>query len=682
MLAHPRTSLAWLVALCLLLPVIPAALRAASATPLRETMPGVAVTANVPHARESLRELRRPGAAQGPEKDRVIPFRRIPRPPASPFAAPATLAPQPSFPSMAPLLQTSTEGASFAGLGNPPHPGRDVVPPDTMGAAGPAHVVSLLNSEWGVFDKAGTPLANVALQTFWSSLGTAPGQPADFPFDPKILYDQYSGRFVAITLDCTVAPHSWVLLSVSASPNPVDNNAWYKWAIDADVDTAPDNSATQTSNFADYPGLGVDEHNIYVTANMFDNTDTARYSKVWVIPKTPDLLAGNGTLTWYEFAAPPGSGYSMQPAHSFGAAPAEYLLFEGDPAALRMARIDNAAGTPLWHSPAVVSVAAYSPSGDLPGAPQLGTTGRIDTADTRVLNAVYRNGSVWGTHHVLGTSGRVEVAWYRFDPATGATVAQGRVNDPSLWYYYPSIAVNADDVAAIGFSGSSDNDYVGAYYTLVWPFAGTDPVTLFKAGEALYDKTLGGSRIRWGDFSATSVDPVDDTSFWTLQEYAMARTATVSNWGTWWVNIVPAQAQAPVPVLTALSPSSAVAGGAAFTLTASGGNFVAGSAVRWNGSALATTFVSATELRATIPASALASVTTISVTVLNPDGGLSNSAAFAVTAPPSAGGGGGGCQAVARSPSGAGASWAWGVALLLPAVVRRRRRRNRICRGT
>src|SRR5258705_10902624 len=46
------------------------------------------------------------------------------------------------------------------------------------------------------------------------------------------------------------------------------------------------------------------------------------------------------------------------------------------------------------------------------------------------------------------------------------------------------------------------------------------------------------------------------------------------------------------PTLTTLSPSSAVAGGPAFTLTVNGSNFVSGSVVRWNGANRTTTFVS------------------------------------------------------------------------------------------
>jgi hypothetical protein len=184
-----------------------------------------------------------------------------------------------------------------------------------------------------------------------------------------------------------------------------------------------------------------------------------------------------------------------------------------------------------------------------PGAPQLGlgNDNNIDTSDTRVLNVVYRNGSVWATHHVVGPSGKVEAAWYRIDPVSSTIVSQGRVNDPNRWYYYPSIAVNQDNVAAIGFTGSSHTEFAGGYYTIVWPSTGTaDPVSLLKSGEAPYFKTLSGTSNRWGDFSATVVDPTDGTSFWTLQEYAQLPD-TRSRWGTWWGKIVPGQPSPPPP---------------------------------------------------------------------------------------------------------------------------------------
>ena len=88
----------------------------------------------------------------------------------------------------------------------------------------------------------------------------------------------------------------------------------------------------------------------------------------------------------------------------------------------------------------------------------------------------------------------------------------------------------------------------------------------------------------------------------------------------------------PVPVLTSVSPTSAMVGGAAFTLTATGSGFVAGSAVHWNGTARTTTYVSATQLTAAIPSSDLASAGTAQVTVVSPPkgGGTSSAVAFTI----------------------------------------------------
>ncbi len=71
----------------------------------------------------------------------------------------------------------------------------------------------------------------------------------------------------------------------------------------------------------------------------------------------------------------------------------------------------------------------------------------------------------------------------------------------------------------------------------------------------------------------------------------------------------------PQPVLTSISPTSAVAGGAAFTLTATGSNFLPSAKVLWNGTALTTTYVSSTTLTAAVPATDIASAGTASVTV-------------------------------------------------------------------
>ena len=93
------------------------------------------------------------------------------------------------------------------------------------------------------------------------------------------------------------------------------------------------------------------------------------------------------------------------------------------------------------------------------------------------------------------------------------------------------------------------------------------------------------------------------------------------------------QSPPPTPTITTISPNSAVAGGAAFTLTINGTNFVASSMVKFGGSAPATTFVNSTQLTAAIPAASIASTGTPAVTVTNPapGGGTSNAINFTVT---------------------------------------------------
>ena len=92
----------------------------------------------------------------------------------------------------------------------------------------------------------------------------------------------------------------------------------------------------------------------------------------------------------------------------------------------------------------------------------------------------------------------------------------------------------------------------------------------------------------------------------------------------------------PLPTITSLSPSSATAGGSAFTLTVNGTGFVNGaSTVRWNGSNRATTYVSNTQLTASISTADIATAGTASINVFNsaPGGGTSNTKSFTINNP-------------------------------------------------
>lgn len=91
----------------------------------------------------------------------------------------------------------------------------------------------------------------------------------------------------------------------------------------------------------------------------------------------------------------------------------------------------------------------------------------------------------------------------------------------------------------------------------------------------------------------------------------------------------------PVPVLSAVSPSSAIAGSSGFTMTLTGSNFITGSVVQWNGTSLTTTFVSSTQLTSVIPTGNLTTAGTANITVFNstPGGGASSSQIFTINNP-------------------------------------------------
>src|ERR1700733_7755061 len=79
------------------------------------------------------------------------------------------------------------------------------------------------------------------------------------------------------------------------------------------------------------------------------------------------------------------------------------------------------------------------------------------------------------------------------------------------------------------------------------------------------------------------------------------------------------------PAVTSVAPAPMPAGSAAFTLQINGSGFVSGSAVSWNGTSLTTTYISATELKAAVPAPLAATGGSFAITVADPDGLTSGS---------------------------------------------------------
>src|SRR5439155_52773 len=127
--------------------------------------------------------------------------------------------------------------------------------------------------------------------------------------------------------------------------------------------------------------------------------------------------------------------------------------------------------------------------------------------------------------------------WWQFLPS-GTLEQFGRVEDPNggRSYAYPSLAVNASNDVLVGYSRFSGSQYASANYS--FRFA-TDPLnslradTLLHAGDGVYIR-FDGTLNRWGDYSASCVDPLDDQAFWTIQEYG-----SNNRWNTQWARVEP-----------------------------------------------------------------------------------------------------------------------------------------------
>ncbi|MDP6954833.1 MAG: hypothetical protein QF599_02570, partial [Planctomycetota bacterium] len=293
--------------------------------------------------------------------------------------------------------------------------------------------------------------------------------------------------------------------------------SWFKTFIALD-------QGSDAGNWPDYPTLGVDENGIYTASYMVGGN--YRMS-LFAIDKAPLLTAtpSLGTVTaWRQL---PWEG-AIQPAVTHGTGSGEYLVSTNGNSRLRLRRVDGPLSAPTLTEVALVTIPAW---GAAPAAPALGSTSPLDTLDGRLMNAEFRDGSLWAAHSVIRAT-RAAVRWYEVDVASGTTAQVGTVDDSVNYYYMPSIAVNAAGDAALGFTASNANMYAAAWVSGRRAGDAADQMAVpfsMKDGEGAYEYTDGTGTNRWGDYSLTSVDPRDDMGLWTVQEYARSGNL----WANW-----------------------------------------------------------------------------------------------------------------------------------------------------
>ena len=498
------------------------------------------------------------------KRPRLLPEPEMPRraridPRLLPAPAPAAPALAPGAPLAAPLVPTLA--ANF--LGQPDTDG--VIPPDTMGAAGPSHLVVATNQAIRVETRTGTLLSEVPLDTFWNPVN--PIASGSFAFDPKVLYDKFNSRWILTACADAEAASSGVLIAVSATSDPT--GTWFLYKKDADA---------ANLLWADYPSFGFNKDWIIVQVNMFamplPGPEQYDHGQVFVFDKANLYAHGAGNVTILN----DNQMFSAAPAVTFDNTLSTMYLLEdwnGPAGQMRLSRITGTVGAEMLNASAATFFSVAATWEDFPPvenfAPQLGTSSKIDNNDARVQDLVYRNGTLWATHTVFlptGVPTRSAVQWWQITPA-GSVTQRARIDDPSgtLFFAFPSIAVNVSNDALLGYSRFSASQFASGNYAFR---ASTDPLntfqadTVLKAGEATYFKTFSGTANRWGDYSATSVDPVNDTDFWTTQEYAGTPNNGFDRWATWWGKIVPFASTVSINDVTATEGN---AGTKTFTFT-------------------------------------------------------------------------------------------------------------------
>jgi hypothetical protein len=413
------------------------------------------------------------------------------------------------------------------------------MPPDNTIAVGPNDVLVAVNTDLAGYSKLG------ALKFRWANMTTLFSsvlpQGASL-FDPQVAYDPYEGRWIVVIDARRESPAgSWIMVGVSQTGNPA--GAYWVWALDATLD-----GNTGTQNWADYSQLGFDTQAIYITQNMFRFGGGFQYTKLRILNKSELYSGGTGPnhfVRWYDFwnlRNPDDSfAFTVQPATHFrglGGNPPAYLINaiwpEGN--TLTLWTLTNPLG--FWNGTATnlsrrsVNCRSYALP---PDAAQQGSTSRIATNDSRLLNAIFQfvgnTQRLWTCHTSRHTwrgenAARSVVQWYEIDVSSGTVAQQNAYGATGMYYYFPAIQTDLARNAYVVFGRSSSTQFAQLRQTgrrANEPQHILQNSVLVKSGEGSY--TSG----RWGDYLGICRDGGDSSTAWMYGEY----TDTGNTWGTW-----------------------------------------------------------------------------------------------------------------------------------------------------
>lgn len=488
--------------------------------------------------------------------------------PDSPRTAELTTSARPSV-----LATALTSPSNFPG---PTVADSHAYPPDSQGDVGPTQYIAMINGRVRSYSKlTGAPdgVLNADTDVFWSSVMTpiGGGISSNFTTDPHIRYDRSSGRWIAVMIDVPnghANVTNRIMIAVSDGGTVTPSTTWHFFEFSA-----------PSGEFADYPTLGVDASALYIGTNEFSYGGSYLNSNAYVVQKSSVLGAGPIVYTpFLDVINSSGTGPYTPQGVDNPTPGATTGYFAGVDASV-YGQIDLlSVSSPGSTSPTLSSAQLVTiPDTQAPkDVPYLGNGGKpaLDSLDDRLYAAQIRNGHLWTAHNVgvtsAGTSpsssalvNRTATRWYDID-LSGPTLANsGTIYDPSAAnprsYWIPSVAVNGQGTMAIGGSTAGAAARPDAWFSSLQPGdAAVAAPTLYTSASADYAPPYN----RWGDYSLTSVDPADDQTMWTMQEYVSATDV----WGT---RIAKLMAPAPAAP-TSASPTTIPRGLASVHVTVTG----------------------------------------------------------------------------------------------------------------
>jgi hypothetical protein len=503
----------------------PAPISAAQYAADRATPPKFTATPEYHH--DTLPSLRHAHVPRGDRGERINFEGQLPLPPGADSqtdGAVQSTVRAPSAATPAPIDSVDGVGLGFSGP-----QGTFVnrwIPPDTVGAIGSTQYVQAVNDNIAVFDKATKSVVYgpVPENILWAGFGG--GCETNNDGDPVVAYDKAADRWVVSQFSVSTTPF---LQCVAVSQTNDATGAWNRYAF------------TYT-DFPDYPKMGVWPDAYYITFNMFKPHGNKFDGAALCAYDRAAMLAGSAaTQQCFQLAASFGG---VLPADLDGSTPPpagspNYLLnFGTNSLNLWKFHVDwaNTANTTLT-GPTSIPVASFSPA--CAGGsciPQSGTTQKLDSlADRLMFRLAYRNfgsnESLVVSHSVTAGAG-AGVRWYEIrNPGATPVVYQQSTYAPgsTLYRWMPSIAMDHSGDIALGYSTSGSSAFPSVVYT---GRLAADPLSTMGAEVTMMAGTGAQSASRWGDYSAMTIDPVDDCTFWYTTEYMSAAANATTKWST------------------------------------------------------------------------------------------------------------------------------------------------------